>query len=173
MLANIAEVAANIGNFLKSPIVAPKREILRLILSDCKTEGKNIAFSITKPFDELLKTPEINKWCRWQACAPAGARRSRKASLRSLSLAELRPARSPHLLRNSVLSKVTIKKPSVKEGFLMVPLARIGLATPSLPMTCSTTELQRQNIRLCRSRGNIQNHFSKCKHIFLIYKLFL
>ena len=27
----------------------------------------------------------------------------------------------------------------------MVPLARIGLATPSLPMTCSTTELQRHN----------------------------
>lgn len=63
MLANIAEVAANIGNFLKSPIVAQKREILRLILSDCKTEGKNIAFSITKPFDILLKTPEIHKWC--------------------------------------------------------------------------------------------------------------
>lgn len=66
MLANIAEVATNIGNFLKSPIIAQKREILRLILSDCKTEGKNIAFSITKPFNMLLKTPEIHKWCRWQ-----------------------------------------------------------------------------------------------------------
>lgn len=64
MLANIAEVAANIGNFLKSPILLQKREILRLILSDCKTEGKNIAFSITKPFGVLLKTPEIHKWCR-------------------------------------------------------------------------------------------------------------
>lgn len=65
MLANIAEIAANIGIFLKSPIVAQKREILRLILSDCKTEGKNIAFSIVKPFDELLKTPETDKWCTW------------------------------------------------------------------------------------------------------------
>ena len=63
MLANIAEVATNIGNFLKSPILSPKREILRLILSDCKTERKNIAFSITKPFNMLLKTPEIHKWC--------------------------------------------------------------------------------------------------------------
>ena len=26
-------------------------------------EGKNLCFSITKPFDKLLKTPEINKWC--------------------------------------------------------------------------------------------------------------
>ena len=29
----------------------------------------------------------------------------------------------------------------------MVPLVRIGLTTPSLPMTCSTTELQRQDIK--------------------------
>ena len=40
---------------------------------------------------------------------------------------------------------ITIKKSLHKGGlFLMVPLARIGLATPSLPMTCSTTELQRR-----------------------------
>ena len=62
-LANIAEIAANIGKFLKSPIISQKRDILNLILSDCKTEGKNLCFSIRKPFDELLKTPEINKWC--------------------------------------------------------------------------------------------------------------
>lgn len=36
--ANIAEVAANIGVFLKSPILSTKKEILRLILSDCKIE---------------------------------------------------------------------------------------------------------------------------------------
>ena len=64
ILANIAEVAANIGVFLKSPILSTKNEILRLILSDCKIEGKNLCFSITKPFNELLKTPEIDKWCR-------------------------------------------------------------------------------------------------------------
>lgn len=63
MLANIAEIAANVGKFLKSPIISQKRDILNLILSDCKTEGKNLCFSITKPFDKLLKTPEINKWC--------------------------------------------------------------------------------------------------------------
>ena len=63
MLANIAEIAANVGKFLKSPIISQKRDILNLILSDCKTEGKNLCFTITKPFDELLKTPEINKWC--------------------------------------------------------------------------------------------------------------
>lgn len=66
ILANIAEIAANVGKFLKSPIISEKRDILKLILSDCKTEGKNIAFSIVKSFDELLKTPETDKWCRWQ-----------------------------------------------------------------------------------------------------------
>ena len=64
ILANIAEVAANVGKFLKSPIISQKRNILKLILSDCKTDGKNLCFSIAKPFDKLLKTPEINKWCR-------------------------------------------------------------------------------------------------------------
>ncbi len=66
ILANIAEIAANVGKFLKSPIISEKRDILKLILSDCKTEEKNIAFSIVKPFNELLKTPETDKWCRWQ-----------------------------------------------------------------------------------------------------------
>lgn len=64
ILANIAEVAANIGIFLKSPILSRKKDILKLILSDCKIERKNLCFSIRKPFDKLLKTPEINKWCR-------------------------------------------------------------------------------------------------------------
>lgn len=64
MIANIAEIAANIGIFFKSPILTLKKDILKLILSDCKIEGKNLCFSIAKPFDELLKTPEINKWCR-------------------------------------------------------------------------------------------------------------
>ena len=56
-------MAANVGKFLKSPIISQKRDILKLILSDCKTDGKNLCFSIAKPFDKLLKTPEINKWC--------------------------------------------------------------------------------------------------------------
>lgn len=64
MLVNIAKIAANVGSFLKSPIISKKRDILRLILSDCKTDGKNLCFSITKPFDKLLKTPEIKEWCR-------------------------------------------------------------------------------------------------------------
>lgn len=44
ILANIAEVAANVGVFLKSPILSTKKEILRLILSDCKIEGKIFVF---------------------------------------------------------------------------------------------------------------------------------
>lgn len=44
ILANIAEVAANVGKFLKSPIISQKRDILKLILSDCKTEGKIFVF---------------------------------------------------------------------------------------------------------------------------------
>ena len=63
ILANIAEVAANVGVFLKSPIISQKRDILKLILSNCKTDEKNLCFTTTKPFDKMLKTPEIDKWC--------------------------------------------------------------------------------------------------------------
>lgn len=44
---------------------------------------------------------------------------------------------------------------------IMVPLARIGLATPSLPMTCSTTELQR------RQRKETYTPFKKKSSIIL------
>ena len=49
----------------------------------------------------------------------------------------------------------------------MVPLARIGLATPSLPMTCSTTELQRRQLK-----ENIQSIKIKIKHIFSLFIIF-
>lgn len=46
----------------------------------------------------------------------------------------------------------------------MVPLARIGLATPSLPMTCSTTELQR------RQRKETYTPFEKKSSIILYFR---
>ena len=60
----IAEVAANAGKILKSPIISLKRDFLRLILSDFFTDRKNVLFSIVKLFDKLLRTAQINKWCR-------------------------------------------------------------------------------------------------------------
>ncbi len=60
----------------------------------------------------------------------------------------------------------------------MVPLARIGLATPSLPMTCSTTELQRHNNKIKlhnqshHARGNIPKHFIKIKQKFYSFSIF-
>ena len=59
----IIDVTVNAGKILKSPIISLKRDFLRLILSDFFTDGKNVVFSITKPFDKLLRTAEINKWC--------------------------------------------------------------------------------------------------------------
>ena len=64
MLTKMAEITANIGVFLKSPITSLKKDILNIILSDCVLNEKNLVFSIVKPFDELLKTPDFKKWCR-------------------------------------------------------------------------------------------------------------
>ena len=60
----IIDVTVNAEKILKSPIISLKRDFLRLILSDFFTDGKNVVFSITKPFDKLLRTAQINKWCR-------------------------------------------------------------------------------------------------------------
>lgn len=53
------------------------------------------------------------------------------------------------------------KSAQMAEFLKMVPLARIGLATPSLPMTCSTTELQR------RQRKETYTPFKKKSSIIL------
>ena len=52
-------------NSIKSPIISKKHDILNLILSNCKTDEKNLVYPITKPFDKLFKTPETDKWCYW------------------------------------------------------------------------------------------------------------
>ena len=94
---------------------------------------------------------KYQKWCRWQACARGSATAQTKGS---------RFARSPSpnfawlcrqtcsCPRKSDFSQTILLKhknaPKGRSCVLMVPLARIGLATPSLPMTCSTTELQRR-----------------------------
>ena len=59
----IIDVTVNAGKILKSPIISLKRDFLRLILSDFFTDRKNVVFSIVKPFDKLLRTAQINKWC--------------------------------------------------------------------------------------------------------------
>ena len=45
ILANIAEIAANVGKFLKSPILSTKRDILNLILSDSKLKKKSLFYN--------------------------------------------------------------------------------------------------------------------------------
>ena len=112
LLENIkeTEIAANVGKFFKSPIISQKRDILNLILSGCKTEGKNLCFSMTKPFDKLLKTPEINKWCRWHLrCGRLRQTASFAIAQDLVALAPRPPliaghqSASSNLLRNSAL----------------------------------------------------------------------
>ena len=102
------------------------------------------------------------KWCRRQACARGSATAQTKGSRFARSL-------SPNFAwlcrqtcscpRKSDFSQTILLKhknaPKGRSCVLMVPLARIGLATPSLPMTCSTTELQR------RQRKKHTNNYHK------------
>ena len=64
------------------------------------------------------------------------------------------------------------KKTSVKEAFFeMVPLIRIGLTTPSLPMTCSTTELQRHK-SYSPSNLRVRKYLKFCATITKYIELF-
>lgn len=49
------EITANFGKFLESSIISKKHDILNIILSNSKTDEKKLVYSITKPFDKLLK----------------------------------------------------------------------------------------------------------------------
>ncbi len=53
----------------------------------------------------------------------------------------------------------------------MVPLKRIGLSTPSLPMTCSTTELQR-HISYLPSNQRMRKYLNFCATITKYIELF-
>ena len=97
----------------------------------------------------------FKKWCRQQECkfplvftnGPLSCRKvqtSYKTKLVAKVLHSFSPTiHSGHCFASPFLVIIPLKYPAVMRGFLMVPPARIGLATPSLPMTCSTTELWR------------------------------
>ena len=62
-LEKISDIALNAKQIFKSSINSEKRKILKLILSNSMVDGKNLMFSITKPFDKLFFSKGYNTWC--------------------------------------------------------------------------------------------------------------
>ena len=62
MVDCVLDFAANAGFYFKSSIIPEKQQILRLLLSNSTIKEKKLTFSMTKPFDELIKNVSSSKW---------------------------------------------------------------------------------------------------------------
>lgn len=65
VLEKISDIALNAKKMFNCSIISKKHEILKLILSNTRIEGKNLYFSINKPFDKLLFSKGCNTWYLW------------------------------------------------------------------------------------------------------------
>ena len=64
-LEKISDIALNAKEIFKSSINEEKHKILKLILSNSQVNGKNLYFSINKPFDKLLFSKGCKTWYLW------------------------------------------------------------------------------------------------------------
>ena len=62
VLEKISDIALNAKKMFNCSIISKKHEILKLILSNTRIEGKNLYFSINKPFDKLLFSKGCKTW---------------------------------------------------------------------------------------------------------------
>lgn len=53
-VAGVIDLVMSLPDFMKSDNVEYKGEILRLLLEDCRLEGKTLKYTIKKPFDKIL-----------------------------------------------------------------------------------------------------------------------
>ena len=42
--------------------ISQKSALLKLLLKDCKLNGKTLEYELNKPFDKLLSCPDYNQW---------------------------------------------------------------------------------------------------------------
>ena len=126
----------------------------------------------------------LNESARVSHCAPQTA----GSYLRRLSCADYFRRRDSGLTlprKSASATDINTKNPPQRAGFFaLVPLIRIGLTTPSLPMTCSTTELQRHNLprrfeklnsnaRISCNNYKIHRTLKKSTYFFSIFAKFM
>lgn len=61
-LEYIVSLAARASELFKSSKVEEKRQLIKYVFSNFEVEGKNIGFSIRKPFDKLLNLSKGQEW---------------------------------------------------------------------------------------------------------------
>lgn len=64
-IENVLEIAANAPILMKSSIIAEKRALLKLVLSNTELHGSSLCFTMQKPFDKLLLSKGFKTWLGW------------------------------------------------------------------------------------------------------------
>lgn len=61
-IVNIFTLAGNIADIFKKASPTRQNELLKMLLTDCKLDGKRLEYTLKKPFDKLIKTRNIKDW---------------------------------------------------------------------------------------------------------------
>ena len=61
-IISIFSIAGNIADIFKKASPTRQNELLKMLLTDCKLDGKKLEYTLKKPFDKLIKTRNIKDW---------------------------------------------------------------------------------------------------------------
>lgn len=58
----VLDLANRAYDLFKSSEVEERRQLMRLVLSNTRIEGKKVLFQAQKPFDTILNYSQLNNW---------------------------------------------------------------------------------------------------------------
>ena len=61
-IVNVFTLPGNIADIFKKASPTRQNELLKMLLTDCKLDGKRLEYTLKKPFDKLIKTRNIKDW---------------------------------------------------------------------------------------------------------------
>ncbi len=61
-IINIVSIASDLKHVFDIATTSQKSALLKLLLKDCKLNGKTLEYELNKPFDKLLSCPDYKQW---------------------------------------------------------------------------------------------------------------
>lgn len=61
-IVNIFTLAGNIADIFKKASPTRQNELLKMLLTDCKLDGKKLEYTLKKPFDRLITCKDYKQW---------------------------------------------------------------------------------------------------------------
>ena len=61
-IINIVSIASDLKHVFDMATTSQKSALLKLLLKDCKLNGKTLEYELNKPFDKLLSCSDYKQW---------------------------------------------------------------------------------------------------------------